>query len=81
MKYFSQQKIKSDYFMIKILHFANFHLLIHVNIHDIMLHLVYLSMLSDAGSVEIPELLLDFAGKQRLADAKTKKEKLLMQSS
>ena len=43
-----------------------------------MLHLVYLSMLSDVGSVEIPELLLDknqkreFAGKPGFSRCKDK---------
>ena len=40
-----------------------------------MLHFVYLSMLSDAGSVEIPELLFDFAGKPGFSRCKDKEGK------
>ena len=40
-----------------------------------MLHLVYLSMLSDAGSEEIPELLLDFAGNPGFSRCKDKEGK------
>ena len=40
-----------------------------------MLHLVYLSMLSDDGSVEIPELLLDFARKPGFSRRKDKEGK------
>ena len=41
------------------------------------LHLVYSSMLSDAGSVEIPELLLDFAGKPEFSRCKDKEAKVV----
>ena len=40
-----------------------------------MLHFVYWSMLSDDGSVEIPELLLDFAGKPGFIRCKDKEGK------
>ena len=44
----------------------------------LLLHLVFLIILSDAEWIEICELLIEFSGNQILEDAKKKKETLLV---